>query len=197
MLNKLAKICDETRVKHFDTLPTRKEEAFNFQPISPIQRGHKIMDDMRAKMRILDESDKPRSKDQRFIHHEIMSAMSRFIYGPELYNNEVLVKTYNKFDSFHHGVIFTAPRRNGKTRSIVMIVAIVMLCVPNAEICVVAQTARASGADSGLYAQVKSLLGDKFNVTSFDKSNKETLILKMGVNDERKLSCYSGGSRHG
>lgn len=161
-----------------------------------IENGHSIMHSMREQLAKLDTETFYRSKDQRLIQHQIMAGLSRFVYGPDLKSHEMEVRKFNKFETLRQEIFLTAPRRGGKTQSIAQMCAVIMYCVPQADIAAFAPSGRAAGTDSGLMGHVKKILQTVYGITKFERHNQESLFYKHSDTDIRKFHAYPGGATH-
>ena len=180
------------RVKFTSPL-TRLEEFLQGERMSDLQRGHAVMDLMRENFGIIDEF-WDRSRDQRLIHDKIMGAVSSFVYGKAFASNETIIKQYNMFVSIRSALAMQAPRRFGKTTAIAIAVVVIFMSVPNCEICIVAQSSRSAGTDSGILGKIKEILKKCFNFTAFEHCNSEDVTARFGATDLRKIHALSGKS---
>jgi hypothetical protein len=176
---------------------TRLEEVNEGVSYSPLERGHMIMDMIRENIDKVDEKwseripDFERSRDQRKVHEKIMGSILRFVYGKSYGPNELEIKKYNRIKFAKSAIAFTAPRRFGKSLSIAIICAVLFMSVPNMEICIITQNARAAGKKSGLLGLIKEMLSVCFGMTSFEVNEKEHLIATFP--DRRAIHAYSAG----
>lgn len=178
------------RVKYNSPL-TRVEEAVELDEITPLERGHRIMDSIRDSFDLLDKT-MPRSFDQRIVHNKILGALSRFIYGSAFGTHEIEIKDYNQFDTIKPAIAFSAPRQLGKSSAIAMMCCVLLLSVPGIEIAIVAQGGRAAGGDSGMLLKIIELLTGIFKWTNFKRNNKNTI--RLYAPDRRQVSSFSSES---
>jgi hypothetical protein len=158
-----------------------------------LQRGHAIMDSIRAHFEILDQI-LPRSAEQIDVHDAMTAASVGIVYGEAMSTHEIEVIRYNNFNDTLNKLLLSAPRRLGKTFAIAMAIAVFFLCIPNVKFVIVSQAKRSAGADVGILATVKKMLWDVFGYKDFDRSNSEQITGKFGEGDERRISSYSAGS---
>lgn len=168
----------QKRVKY--TSPqTRLEEIASKASLSDLEKGHIIMDHIRANMDIVDRKWGRsatdlfvRSRDQRIFHEKIFIAMLKFVYGKAYAMNELKIKEYNMVsEKVKTALALTAPRRFGKSLSIAIAIAILFYTVPFMEICIIGQSSRAVNKKSGILGTIKEILSQCFD---FDDSRYVT-----------------------
>jgi hypothetical protein len=175
-------------------VPTRLE--LTEEKMTGLERGHITMDSIRRNLEKVDEWT-PRTEDQIIVHEKILAAACSYIYGKDLYSNELRIKQRNHFSNIEHGVLLTAPRRFGKTFCIVVIIAVLFYTVPKIHICIVSQSAHSAGREMGILGKIRDVLKTVFAYSSFIIDNKNHLVGKFSELDERKIHSFTAGSGDG
>jgi hypothetical protein len=157
-------------------------------------RGHKIFDDLRAKLDSIDTDTYYRSKHQRRFQEEFISSLATKIYGIDcLRTYEVEICKYNGFQSLGAEMFLTMPRRSGKTESVCQLIACLLVCVPAIKIIAVSPSFRASGGDSGLIKQVETILISRLHFHKAEKNEEKITYTHIKAVDERVFqSCPAG-----
>ena len=174
------------RKKQKVSLYTRFDEIEILQSMSELERGHRIMDNVRETMAKIDEF-YPRTHHQRKVSTLVLAAYAGYIYGNVFEKNRKKIMEYNGFTDTKLGVALRAFRRAGKSMTIAIITSAIFLNVPGCEILIVAEGTRAAGADTGLLQKIKTIFGN-LKFTSYDHK-KEHLVAEFP--DRRAIHAYS------
>lgn len=123
----------------------------------------------------------------RFHEHMIKASLSK-IYETEWETQyESIMKKFN-IDKMKRELLFSCPRRFGKTFSVALYCAAYMLSVPNCQVAVFSTGKRTA---KKLMMLILSFLA---RFPGFEDhieiKNQEDLVLKFGPFDKRQLSCY-------
>lgn len=182
----------KTRHLHAYTIKTRIELAT--EEIKGIQKGNYLIDAVQDVLRKLDKISQ-RSTSQIKTHTTILGCAARYFYGDSYKQNEAYIKKRNRFPSLKTGYLLSAPRRNGKTVTIIyMIVALLIVC-PNINIIAVSGNINAAGKESGILGKVaRYMVALGVNKRSFQSDNSKHLVYRITDNDIRGLHSFSGGS---
>lgn len=186
-----ARAIKKTRIQK---IPSRAEEAVAASaPVSPLKRGHDIMDRLRALCDSFDTPTKYRSPNQRMIQSRLSGAIARLVYGADLLKYEKEVRRYNNFDTVRQEVAVTMPRRSGKSQSIGEWVACAMLAVPGFDGACFANSGRAAGKEKGMLGVVQKALMNHFGLTKnqFLIDNDECIQIEVR-GDKRTFHSYPG-----
>lgn len=109
-----------------------------------------------------------------------------FIYQGDYFANEIRIKQENCIDQLYQTALVCCPRRFGKTFSVGVFAACLLLCVPNTDIIIFSPSQRQSYYIMGLIRKNLEYLaekhGYKFEFVS-GKNNKETLAIKVNGNE--------------
>lgn len=156
---------------------------------SSVQKGHAIMDRMRALLNTF-----RRSEQQKQFHHIMLRCLAKQVYLESIWTHELEILEYNGFDSLNTEVMVSAPRRFGKSWGVAMLACVVLLCVPHCELSIFASNKRAAGGDTGMSSIIRKFLLEHFKVPKekFYTDNSEHIFLKFPGNDIRKLNAYPG-----
>ena len=178
------------------------DQALASKSDDALLRGHEVMDAIRDNLALIDEKwgSRPgerfeRSHDQRIMHEKIMVAVTKFVYGPGFASNELKIKKYNRIEKIYAAIAFSAPRRFGKSMTIAIICAAMFMAVPNMEIAIVAQGARAAGKKAGMLGLIKVILLRCFGLNKYDTADAEHLINFFP--DRRAIHSYSSKAGDG
>jgi hypothetical protein len=172
-------------------LKTRHERFRQSLKESIVERGHRLMNLIRDRLASLDKEHRWRTQQQREIQDMCMTAVIRFVYQHAMETHEVDIMDYNDIQQLCQMVFICMPRRAGKTTAIVMLIAVLLLCVPNIKIICISPAFRAGSA---LMQGVKEVLASEFHVYRFEKSGEEVLQIKRSAADIRSFCSYPGGS---
>jgi hypothetical protein len=191
----LQTIIDEIETIERNTLQSRLGGTYVEPIVSDLEKGHAIMNAVRASLRKFDTLKMTRSKDQRLMQRRCMAGIASFVYGPAVKTHEKEIKQYNNFETLHQGIANSLPRRGGKTTWVAQWCAAVLHCVPGIEICLIASNRRAAGGDSGITGKVLANLGT-LGWNKFYKKGEECIFISPKQGDIRKYHCYPGGATH-
>ena len=100
------------RARTFRSIPSRSEEAATFsRPKNPLERGHAIMDRIRALCSSFDTIKRRRSYNQSRIQNRLSGSVCMLVYGSDMYKYEKEIKKYNNFETIRQETATTMPRR--------------------------------------------------------------------------------------
>lgn len=162
----------------------------SFENDSPLVRGNNIYDSILRNLTIIDELYRTRYPEQKKIHSMVINSLLRLIYkesyGPSL---NVIYK-YTGYTKETHGCLVAAPRRSGKTEAVGILIAALLVSIPEINILAVAQTFDGACA---LLDLVKTVLIRSFPAIQLteEKNNRERLWLKFSLADVRKFTSFS------
>lgn len=171
------------------TIPTRLELASAVS--GGIEDCHAIMDSIRHAMTVQGIAS-AFSEDQSTIHNVVLGAVTAIVYKDFAKTHEREIKEYNNYKILERAVLFSAPRRIGKTWCTAALVVALFLNVPNIVIIIIANGKRAAGSDMGILGLAQKILAEHFNFTSFKTDNAEQLVAKFAEGDIRRISSFSG-----
>lgn len=173
-------------------LKTRIE--LSTEEIKGIQRGNYLVDSIQDVLRKLDQLSQ-RSTSQINTHTAILGCAARYLYGEAFQQNEAYIKQRNRFPTFKTGYFLSAPRRNGKTVTIIYLIVALLIVCPNVKIIAISGNINAAGKETGLLGQVAYYMM-KLGVSkkSFKNDNSKHLKYRINDDDVRGLHSFSGGS---
>jgi hypothetical protein len=145
------------------------------------------MDSLREHLEQTDK-DSFRMEHQLVAHSKMLACCAATAYGELYYTKEKEIREYNGFDIIEKGVLIQAPRRNGKTETIVRFVAASLLCIPSFTVLVIAASKGAADNKTGILFLLKSFLTRIFGVTDFEYSNENTLQFRVAGNLRKVVS---------
>ena len=155
-----------------------------------LERGHAIMDAVLYTLEKLD-STVARSDDQVIVHMHILVTLCPFVYGNDLYGNEDKIKARYGFTCIETGVLFTAPRRFGKTWCLAMMIAVVFHCIRGVVISIISHSKLSSGNDLGILGKIMNILETQLGHSKFKRNNANSVIAVFGEGDVRKIHSFS------
>jgi hypothetical protein len=161
---------------------------------SALDKGHAIMNDIRAKLAHIDTETYYRTPDQCLLQNVLISGLCRFAYKNAVEDHENEILRYNNFQSLKQQVFLSMPRRYGKSEMAYQLAAVLLLTCPGIKIVVISPSSRSAGDDAGFMDGVKRILRDSFGITKFWKENSEVLKYKINDHDIRTLCSYPGGA---
>ena len=129
---------------------------------------------------------------QKILHDKFVNVILRVVFKDLLDKYPDQIREILHIDDFTQEVIVTAPRRFGKTWAVAMIVAVLLVVLPNIRVAVFSTGKRASQA---LMQMVKQYLkGNPFNLNDklFQYDREDQIWMKYGTNDTRKFYAYPG-----
>lgn len=170
---------------------TRMQNIDRSLNASKLERGHQIFREMREKLRQIETPTYYLTKDQKTFINHMMAAVAPKVYGDELLNNELEIMRVNNFKSLKPYVLFTIPRRGGKTEAAMLCLVLFLLCIPNIRVIALAPSMRQSGSESGLVGVVRRILG-YFGEKNFE-SNMGKVVIERSAGDIRQFYAYSAG----
>lgn len=156
-----------------------------------IDSCHAVMDDIMNNIRIQNDH-LPFTEDQLTVQHISMGACATMVYKGFMKTHEREIRERWDFPTLMRGLIFTAPRRAGKTAIVIAIVSALFLAVKGIVIIIVSNGARSAGQEMGFLAGVKKVLTVVFGVTVFKKDVGEHIIKEFAPDDIRRISSFSG-----
>lgn len=198
-LQRVAEHLDDRRSKRartFVPIPTRLEVAARASlPVHPLQRGHAIFDNLRAKLATYDTTtSKYRSYNQMLIHTLLASSLARHVYGSMLDKFEDEIKRYNGWTTVRQEIAITMPRRSGKSTAVGTFIAAAMLTVPGFNCACFAASARSAGKDSGMFKIVRGALRKHFKYEKRPEEHDNAETLEVIIDgDKREFHSYPGG----
>ena len=178
-------------------MPTNEEEmGAAFKP-STIETGNAIYRYLFDTLDSFDTEKQFRSKEQRLLHLQMAGGVTRIVYGKAFTSNELEIQRINRFLTVRQELFLTAPRRGGKTTTVVQFVAACLWCIPNLKCILFAPGARAAGGDSGFMGHLKRLFKSHktFQGVQIGTENEETFSIIVDGN-ERFFHAYPGGASH-
>jgi hypothetical protein len=186
---------DSRRSKKGRSIPTIFDDMCEeFRPNS-LERGHRQFRHLMATLDSFDSERRYRSKEMKLMHHRMAAALAPYIYKREFAANELEIKRVNRLETVRQEIFLTAPRRGGKTTTVVQFVAACLFCLPDVQVILFAPSSRAAGGDSGFMGHLRKLLQSHplFKNIKFGKWNEETLSIIVDGN-ERIFHAYPGGA---
>ena len=175
-------------------IPTRAQDA-EAKPTG-IDAHHAIMDAIMNNIKIQNDY-LPFTEDQLIVQHVTMGACATMVYKGFIKSHEREIRLRWNFPTLMRGLIFTAPRRAGKTAIVTAIIVALFLAVKGIVIIVVANGARSAGQDMGILAGVKKILTTVFGVTQLKKDVGEHITKEYAPDDIRRVSSFSGNVGNG
>lgn len=166
---------------------TRLEEHAELSGLSALEAGNRIMYEFDKMLKKMDSGSMRRSTDQIQFHRLMRGAIARKAFGPVFKENEAEIIKYHNLETTRNIVLYTLPRRGGKTLSASHLVAVYLAQIPSAEIVVIAPSSRQSGSKSGFMGAVEKAL--QFHKVPYERAS-ETLTITIGGN-VRKFSSFS------
>lgn len=135
-----------------------------------------------------------RSKEQRQIHETYIRCNLPKIYQQDWEDNQERILKKFGLTKLAQEALVVMPRRSGKTWSMAMFCAVMMVCVQDIEVSIFATGQRTA---SKLLKLVDKMLGKLFlNINADDfkilQKNKETITLIGPDGTERICGCYPG-----
>ena len=179
-------VATPTRKTH--RVPTRLEKSNRLS--TGLDRGHATMDAILYTLEKIDSTN-PRSDDQVIVHQHILATLCPFVYGKDLYGNEDKIKSRYGFTCIETGVLFTAPRRFGKTWCLAMMIAVLFHCVRGIVISIISHSKLSSGNDLGILGKIMAILENQLGHQKFKRSNANSVIGVFGEGDVRKIHSFS------
>ena len=170
-------------------IPTRADLASAQK--TGIDAHHAVMDHVLSNLKIQNDI-LPFTEDQSIVQHIAMGACCSMIYKNYIKTHEREIRERWDFPTLMRGLIFTAPRRAGKSAIVIAIIVSLFLAVKGIVIIVVANGKRAAGGDMGILAGAKKVLASVFGITMFDKDKEEHIIKDFAPDDRRRISSFSG-----
>lgn len=163
--------------------PTRLDSILG-NTESEVEKGHAVMDEIRRILCVTD-AQSFRSEAQVLSHSKMLCCVLVAVYGNLYYSNERKILAYNNIEKLEKGVLITAPRRNGKSDTIVRFVVACLLSIPKFKILIIAASKGQANKKTGLLAGISALLKDTFNIVSYDYSNDTTI--QMHLNGTKRV----------
>ena len=135
-----------------------------------------------------------RSKEQRLIHETYIRTCLPKIYQSEWEDNQERILVQYGLEKLQQETLVVMPRRSGKTWSMAMYCATMLIVCPDVEISIFATGARTAAKllkliDKMLKRVFAFLGNDDFKVLS---QNKEQIVLLGPDKTERTCGCYPG-----
>jgi Terminase large subunit, T4likevirus-type, N-terminal len=126
------------------------------------------------------------TKQQLTFTEVFIQAGLPFIYQDDYFANEIRIKQENFIDQLFQTALVCCPRRFGKTFSVGVFAACLLLCVPNTDIIIFSPSQRQSYYIMGLIRKNLAWLAEKYGY-KFEfvagKNNKETLAICVDGNE--------------
>jgi hypothetical protein len=173
------------------------ERAIEVSNTSSAYDGDKVLKNIERTFCKLDRPDLfPRSQLQKEIHRQYLLAIMHHIYGTMFLLKMSYLKAVLGVDSFDPRVALTMPRRCGKTESMAMFDAVILICmIKNFVINIFSSCERASKMlKNQCYAKLCTI--SKEAAAEITVNNSETLELWSDTHKaKRVLNSYPGGVR--
>jgi hypothetical protein len=169
-------------------VPARRHISTQLRYIQQRAHGDVILNRL---TQCLDEFDMMRFPHQIEFHANFLETILPFIYGNDWRECRKRVLASLGLTKVRQECLVISPRRWGKTVSVAMFVAALLLCVPNVEVAIFSTGRRTAGKLMNLIIRMflRHPLADKYH---FKTHNQETVIMVGPDGGERALSCYPG-----
>ena len=188
-LTRQSKPLQETSYKPGKRARTLLSEYTEFDVVTSLTKGHRMMDKMRELLATF-----KRSRQQMEMHEIMLRCIAKQVYGDAVWDHELDILECNHWTNLGQEILLTAPRRFGKSWGVAMFACVVLLLLPGCEISIFSSGARAAGGDTGMMSIVRKFLVEHFHTTKDKlwKDNSEHIFIKFAENDIRKLNAYPG-----
>jgi hypothetical protein len=182
--------------RHLDSRRVRRRLELSMQPwlSHSVAQGDVVLANLRRTLDAWAGCGFPRSKGQKTLHDAFLAATVRTIYGSTWEANATRVMLEQGWSEAKLHVMAVTPRRFGKTFSVGMFVAAVLLSVPFTRQCIFSTGRRASRWLLELIHDfVCKTPGGAERVTQY---NQETLEIRGDAPGDRRLvSSYPGQAK--
>jgi hypothetical protein len=128
------------------------------------------------------------------MHERMLNCANRLIYEDAVRSFPLEIMAFNEFTDLDISALITAPRRFGKTWGTAIFVICVVMVLEKIEASIFSTNKRASGDKTGMMGVVRDLMFEHFKITpqQIEAMTPETMHIRFGENDVRKINAYPG-----
>ena len=167
-------------------------ESYTENSLSELERGNQLVQQIRVALERISQTRYERTVHQCAMHEMFILSCAPMIYGQQVFERHRMEIEDFFGAQYLRGVMVTAPRRNGKSESIVYF--IVALLVTMSKVAIVCYGAN-DNATSALKVQCEKILIHTFGVTKFKKNSKQHIVLRGGNCEVHFFTPAGNGDR--
>lgn len=123
-----------------ETVTPTRLQTYEEGKLTPLQMGHRIRQEILRNLQIISDGYINRNVDQVKIHDQMLASCSGFIYGSAMDTHLAEIIEFNGGEDLKSGSMVTAPRRYGKTETLVMFYCALLVSCPTCEVLCIANS---------------------------------------------------------
>lgn len=164
------------------------EECALLSSNTPLKDAHATMDKFREML-----AEHKLGSAQIIIAEHFVRACIPMIYKDCMENNEAAIMRYNKINTLSQVSLVFGFRQMGKTEILVITLCILLIIIPNVNICLFANNKEATSKNRGLAGKMhqKLMSHHGYDKNMFDTDNDKVMKFYYSPTDERKVYSFA------